>query len=1457
MMLAVCPPTGEPFADADVYEASAGTPLTVAPDNGLLANDCVGDGKTLSATLTSAPTHGALTLNADGSFVYTPDPTYTGMDSFSYSASDGATSSNVASVEVEVLPPLNITITQVATNRTLAVVDLAVDAPLFIDASTGGDDNVLSFSPGLAGGKIVQTAKADRTFGQNVTVHDPNETYVRFTTNQSVTVFVGYHPDMAELPEWLEQDRGWRATGEELRSEDFRYVVLEKSFTAGEIILGHNPSHHSTFIPGMYTVVVTPDGDTPTNNHPYANHDVYDLAGASALAITPAEGVLANDDDVEGDVLSATIVQPPLFGTVALASDGSFSYAPGANFTRWDSFQYQVSDGTDSGNTTIVTILNGQPLDDPGHPHTGDEPRANEHLALLALVPRHAATHIAATSGNWSDPATWQNGLRPIDNANVLIPAGITITVDGQFAETLRTIRVDGVLRFSPTVNASLRADTTVIDPAGRFEMGTAAAPIASGMTAKLMIADRGPVDLVWDPFGISRGYISHGTTSIHGQAATPFLKLTTAPRAGDTQLTLESVPTNWKVGDELVVAGTSTGTAAAMNNESDVVTIQAISGNVVTVTPLAHNHFTPGPDCKVHVAHLTRNAVIESENPDISARGHAMFMHNAGVDVQNAGFYHVGRTDKKVRANDPIVVHDGTLVPGRGTNPRGRYGVHFHRTGVVNTVPASRVSGSVITDSLGWGFVNHSSFVEFTDNVAYDVDGAAFVTETGDEIGTFARNIAIFGIGSGAGLEARNDIQDFGHQGDGFWFQGGGVHVVDNVAAAQREQGFIFFTEGLRQPGLGTTRFVSANLPDRSITTNTTINVINTPIFEFSGNESYGTRDGLHTQYHLLNPSHTARSTIADFTAWNVTNGINSPYTRHTDYRNIKLINDVNTPRSEGYDTNDVTEDIRFYDPTIIGFNDGIEVPKRGSNLISGGFLQNRNNIEMDIMRERDRSLTITGNTVFRMLPPSVTGQKYNIFMQQPLAGDEESFEHVFRSEALYIDNGNGNIQQVWSPEQAADFIPFPTAQTGLPPEYVGLTNQQLFDQFGVAVGGEVAPANAFSIPGIRGLVTSIPYFVQPSEAVDDFYLAYQGSDRTVSAGQGLLSNDYDLVSPTLTAAIFAQPSSGTVTVQPDGSFIYTPSAGFTGADTFTYQASNGVYTSDPAIVTVMVRPQLDITIDAVSTRKPYDVVDLAVGAEQYIDRDYIVTAYSSGLQGGKLIRGAEDDDTVTAVTHLTLSVDEPVVVYLGYNRRTDLRPAWLTEANGWTPSTQTLRSDFSAGNPTYIMYQKSFPAGQIVLGGPHPGQPVDSPAHYVTIVTPAPVAGDITSDGFVDRKDLAQLVKHLGTNSGSHRFLGDLNGDGRTSLADLAMLQGHFTTPTSPAPAAVIANAAPQAATAADRLSPAPVDRVFAEPPSDPRRLNTRIARKTSVSVPAATATLTNPPGATVIGGASRQRR
>src|SRR5262249_42596393 len=50
----------------------------------------------------SAPSHGSLDLNGNGSFSYVPDANYFGSDSFSYFASNGVELSNLATVSIEI-----------------------------------------------------------------------------------------------------------------------------------------------------------------------------------------------------------------------------------------------------------------------------------------------------------------------------------------------------------------------------------------------------------------------------------------------------------------------------------------------------------------------------------------------------------------------------------------------------------------------------------------------------------------------------------------------------------------------------------------------------------------------------------------------------------------------------------------------------------------------------------------------------------------------------------------------------------------------------------------------------------------------------------------------------------------------------------------------------------------------------------------------------------------------------------------------------------------------------------------------------------------------------------------------------------------------------------------------------------------------------------------------------------
>ena len=72
------------------------------PIPGVLMNDTDLDGDSLRAILKDDVSHGTLTLNSDGSFVYTPDTDFEGNDSFTYYAYDGLVTSNLATVWVAV-----------------------------------------------------------------------------------------------------------------------------------------------------------------------------------------------------------------------------------------------------------------------------------------------------------------------------------------------------------------------------------------------------------------------------------------------------------------------------------------------------------------------------------------------------------------------------------------------------------------------------------------------------------------------------------------------------------------------------------------------------------------------------------------------------------------------------------------------------------------------------------------------------------------------------------------------------------------------------------------------------------------------------------------------------------------------------------------------------------------------------------------------------------------------------------------------------------------------------------------------------------------------------------------------------------------------------------------------------------------------------------------------------------
>jgi hypothetical protein len=123
-----------PVAIDDAYTVVTGAELNVdAP--GVLENDSDADEDALSVQLVTDVINGSLTLNEDGSFLYTPDAGFTGMDGFEYQATDLLEESNVAKVKI-VVEPLNY-------------IPEAVDDVITIQEETPVDINVLENDLGL------------------------------------------------------------------------------------------------------------------------------------------------------------------------------------------------------------------------------------------------------------------------------------------------------------------------------------------------------------------------------------------------------------------------------------------------------------------------------------------------------------------------------------------------------------------------------------------------------------------------------------------------------------------------------------------------------------------------------------------------------------------------------------------------------------------------------------------------------------------------------------------------------------------------------------------------------------------------------------------------------------------------------------------------------------------------------------------------------------------------------------------------------------------------------------------------------------------------------------------------------------------------------------------------------------------------------------------------------------
>ena len=116
------------------------------------------------------------------------------------------------------------------------------------------------------------------------------------------------------------------------------------------------------FANGLSTADIIKLGQATIPSTPIANPDTYSAFENTALNVSVAQGVLANDVSPNGAALSAVLVSPPAQGSLSLGSNGSFTYTPASSFVGQLTFTYDATNGSKTSPATTVTI-NVAPID--------------------------------------------------------------------------------------------------------------------------------------------------------------------------------------------------------------------------------------------------------------------------------------------------------------------------------------------------------------------------------------------------------------------------------------------------------------------------------------------------------------------------------------------------------------------------------------------------------------------------------------------------------------------------------------------------------------------------------------------------------------------------------------------------------------------------------------------------------------------------------------------------------------------------------------------------------------------------------------------------------------------------------------------------------------------------------------------------------------------------------------
>ena len=368
------------------------------------------DGDALTAVLQGAPSHGSVTVNADGSYSYTPAANYVGADSFVVQVDDGHGGTTTATV--------NVTVTAVNDNPTASAPavttaeDTAVSGQVTL-SDVDGDSLTATLQTAPAHGSVTVDPQGGFRYQPSPDYSGPDSFAVLVEDGQGGSVVQTVSVTVTAVNDAPRINSGapiQLATAEDEPIDGRIQVDDADGGSAPVVTLQSAPAHGTVTVgpdgayryvpetdyngPDSFDIAVS-DGQggvttatvritvTPVNDPPRAENEQVSTGGSSPVVIRP----LTNDSDQEGGRLTVVDARAEQ-GVVTIQPDGSIAYTPRPGAAAYDIVHYTISDGEGGLSTATVRIeLQPESASVPIGPAVNMTPPSFDDSSRLSRIP--------------------------------------------------------------------------------------------------------------------------------------------------------------------------------------------------------------------------------------------------------------------------------------------------------------------------------------------------------------------------------------------------------------------------------------------------------------------------------------------------------------------------------------------------------------------------------------------------------------------------------------------------------------------------------------------------------------------------------------------------------------------------------------------------------------------------------------------------------------------------------------------------------------------------------------------------------------------------------------------------------------------------------------------------------------------------------------------------------------